>query len=67
VRATALLAYGLAVLLPPSAPFAALALPALVGEGLSRWGLRRRPRVAVLVGALLVWGYVALLAMVISL
>jgi hypothetical protein len=67
VRATALLACGLALVLPPSAPFAALALPALVGDGLRRWSLRRRPRVAVLLGALPVWGYVALLALLVPL
>jgi hypothetical protein len=65
--ALALFAYGLALLLPPSAPFAATALPALAGEALARRGLRRWPRIAVLVGALLVWGYVALLAIVVSL
>jgi hypothetical protein len=67
VRATLLLAYGLALLLPPSSPYAAVALPGLAGEVLSRWGLRRRPRVAVLIGALLVWGYVALLTLLVSL
>jgi hypothetical protein len=36
-KALALFAYGVALLLPPSAPFAAAALPAVVGEGLSRW------------------------------
>jgi hypothetical protein len=65
--ALALFAFGLALLLPPSAPFAGAALPAVVGEGLSRSILRPWPRVAVLVGGLLVWGYVALLAILVSL
>jgi hypothetical protein len=67
VRALALFAFGLALLLPPSAPFAAALLPGIAGEGLSRWGLRRWPRFAVLVGGLAVWAYVALLAVLVSL
>jgi hypothetical protein len=67
VRALALFAFGLALLLPPSAPFAVALLPGIAGEGLSRSILRRWPRIAVLIGAVLIWGYVALLAIVVSL
>jgi hypothetical protein len=58
-----LLAFGLALLLPPSSPFAALALPALLGE----WVARRRPRLGVLVGALLAGAYITVLALLVPL
>ena len=58
-----MLAFGLALLLPPSSPFAALALPALLGE----WVARRRPRLGVLVGALVAAAYVTVLALLVPL
>jgi hypothetical protein len=39
-----------------------LAVPAAAGEGLSRWGLRRWPRIAVAVGALAALVLVVMLA-----
>jgi hypothetical protein len=44
-----------------------LALPAIVGEALLRRGLRAWPRVAVLIGALVAWLYVAWLAIFVPL
>jgi hypothetical protein len=63
LKAVALLAYGLALLLPPSSPFAALALPALLGERIAR----RRARLGVLVGALVAGAYITVLALLVPL
>ncbi len=57
------LALGLALILPPTAPFAALALPGLIGEALRR----RWPRVAALVGGLLACAYIALVGLLVPL
>jgi hypothetical protein len=54
---------GLALLLPPSSPLAAAAVPALLGERLAR----RRPRLGVLVGASVAWAYVTVLALLVPL
>jgi hypothetical protein len=48
---------------PPSSPFAALALPALLGE----WLARHSPRLGVLVGALVAWAYVTVLGLLVPL
>jgi hypothetical protein len=66
LRALAVWAYGLLLLLPFTFPFAAVALPALVGEGLSSRWLRRWPRVAVLCGGLVACAVVALYALLVS-
>jgi hypothetical protein len=67
IRAVLLFAYVLVLLLPPSSRFAACLLPAIVGEGLGRHGLRRWPRAAALIGGLLACGYVAVVALAVSL
>jgi hypothetical protein len=60
-RPLALLAVVAAILFAPLT--ATLGLPALLGEWLIRGALRRWPRIALLVGALVVWALVVVVAM----